>query len=104
MAETHIQRLQRAYRQVFLTPNGMVPEGAQKLVLTDLMKFCSAAMPPTRRSKLPGDTKFATGPVDMLATMQVVGRQEVWQRMQAQLNLPIRDVTMMGLHNDEPMI
>lgn len=94
MAETPVQRRQRAYRQLFLTPKGDVPEGAQKLVLADLMKFCAAAVPPTR--------KDSTGAVDALATAQVIGRQEVWLRIQAHLNLPIRDVTVMGTYGDEP--
>jgi len=96
MPENKIQRLQRAYRQVFLAPNGSIPEGVQKTVLADLAKFCYAAKPPTKIS--------ASGNVDALATMQVIGRQEVWQRMQAMMNLPIRDVTVIGTYGENDPI
>lgn len=70
----------QAYRRLFLAPNGELTPDA-RIVLNDIARFCSAHQPATRKG---GDK------VDALATMQVVGRNEVWQRINAQLYLDIR--------------
>lgn len=87
-----LRKKQLAYRSTFLAPDNSVKAGAD-LVLIDLAKFCRAAQPATRRD--------ITGRMDPLATAQQIGRQEVFQRIQAMLHLPLQDVTILG-HTDIP--
>ena len=96
MPEHPVAKKQRAYRQLFLTPDQTLPEGPQKLVLADLAQFCYSARPPTKMD--------ATGRVDALATAQAIGRQEVWMRIQAMIHLPMREQTVLGTFGYEPPV
>ena len=75
----------RNYRMLFLDADNK-PIRAAEVVLADLRLFCraqssAAAVNPLTRS------------VDPLAMAMAEGRREVWNRIQAHLNLSDRDIT-----------
>lgn len=74
--------LKLAYKALFMAPNGTMPE-ASRMVMKDLMKFCCAATSPTKLSQ--------TG-IDVPATFQKIGRNEVWHRINSMLHIPDREV------------
>ena len=82
-----VNKLKQAYQSVFLAPNGEMPE-AQRLVISDLIKYCGAGKTP--RSIGPGG-------IDVPATMAMIGRLEVWNHMNALINIPDRDIPRMAI-------
>ena len=75
----------RSYRLLFLDADNK-PNRAAESVLADLRRCCraqssTAAVNPLTRS------------VDPLAMAMAEGRREVWNRIQAHLNLSDRDIT-----------
>jgi hypothetical protein len=80
-------RRKRAYRRLF------APEsGDARTVLADLARFCRANDPPLVRSPV-------TGAVDPIASAVLVGRQEAFNRIRAQLHLDER--TLFNLKDDD---
>jgi len=67
-------RRSRAYRHTFNPDNKEV-----QIVLADLQKFCRG-----RGSKFMGDSE---------KTLVMVGRNEVWERIQSYLNIPDSDLS-----------
>ena len=63
----------QSYRQVFYGENNGVPSIPGGVVLDDLAKFCRAHESPFHK--------------DERATLIMLGRQEVWLRIQHQLNM-----------------
>lgn len=92
MKETPSQKLQRAYRQLFLAPDGSIPEGVHRTVLQDLARFCGANKPPT---------KTLGSSIDVPMTFQSIGRKEVWEYIQAMANVPIRDAIQMSFEKPQ---
>ena len=75
----------RNYRLLFLDGDNK-PNRAAEVVLADLRRFCraqssTAAINPLTRS------------IDPLAMAMAEGRREVWNRIQAHLNLSDREIT-----------
>lgn len=72
--------VKRAYK---LTLGTLHP--AAQVVLEDLAKFCGA-------TETPYAIAPQTGEVDVHRTFVMMGRHEVWMRIQAALNLDVRNV------------
>jgi hypothetical protein len=70
-------RRKRAYRRLFPTRDGAVV-GDAATVMGDLARFCRITEPPLVRSP-------TTGVVDPVASAVLIGRQEVFNRIRAQL-------------------
>lgn len=68
----------KALKQCLCAPNGTLHD-AGMLVMSDLAKFCNISTAPVRHD--------ASGKIDPLATFIIVGRQEVYQRLQTLLAL-----------------
>lgn len=84
-------RRKRAYRRLFALQDGE-PVGDAKTVLADLARFCRANDPPLVRSPV-------TGAVDPIASAVLVGRQEAFNRIRAQLHIDER--TLFNLKDDD---
>ena len=75
----------RNYRMLFLDADNK-PNRAAEVVLADLRRFCRAQVSTAAINPL-------TRSIDPLAMAMAEGRREVWNRIQAHLNLSDRDIT-----------
>jgi hypothetical protein len=73
------------YRRLFLDGDGNVNPSAE-IVLADLKRFCRVETSTVVVSPV-------TKTIDPLAMAMAEGRREVWNRIQAHLNLSDRDIT-----------
>lgn len=78
--------LRTAFRQTFLQADGK-PNGAQRLVLEELRRFCYGNRPTLKQ-----------GPqgLDVHASIAAAARQEVYMRIMDMLNLDDRDLHAMS--------
>lgn len=86
----------KAWKTLLLDPSGELTQNG-KLILGDLAKFCHASIPASRMD--------AAGRIDALATLQIIGRQEVYLRVQALLSvtdLQTQKLAHMTWPGDEP--
>jgi hypothetical protein len=73
-----LRRRKRAYQRLF----GEALGGEARAVLTDLKRFCLVPEAPVARG--------ADGAVDPLASMRLIGRQEVFNRIRAMIAIDDR--------------
>ena len=81
-------KIKQAYQATFFAPNGDTPD-AQRLVLSDIVRYCAAGRSPV--------VFAADGSVDPNATLVAVGRQEVWHHINQILNIPDRDIVRLAI-------